>query len=73
MTHGVSNYLASALLVSVLAGSAHAQSARDVCDWHDLDAVNKHVSEAVAEIGRARAANHYDIAGHGLKAADLLK
>ena len=64
---------ASVLIVLLLAGSARAQSAQDVCDWRDLDKVHNHVKEAVAEIARARAANHYDMAGHGLKAEDLLK
>jgi len=65
--------VALALFVSLLAGSAHAQPARDVCDWRDLDKVHKHVAEAVNEMARARAANHYDMDGHGLKAEDLLK
>ncbi len=64
---------ALAAIVSLLAGSAHAQSNRDVCDWHDIDAVHKHVSEAINEIGRARARNHYDMDGHGAKAEELLK
>ena len=65
--------VASVLMVSLIAGSAYAQSARDVCDWRDLDKVHAHVAEAINEMGRARAANHYDMAGHGLKAEDLLK
>ena len=64
---------ALALIVSLLVSSAHAQSARDVCDWRDLDKVHAHVAEAVNEMARARAANHYDMNGHGLKAEDLLK
>ncbi len=43
-----------------------------VRDWHDLDAVHKHVKEAIAEMDRARAANHYDMAGHGAKAVEFL-
>jgi hypothetical protein len=62
-----------ALIVSLLVSSAHAQSGRDVCDWRDLDKVHAHVAEAVNEMARARAANHYDMNGHGLKAEDLLK
>jgi hypothetical protein len=65
--------VALALMVSLVPGLALAQSARDVCDWHDLDSVHKHVVEAVNEMARARAANHYDMGGHGLKAEDLLK
>jgi hypothetical protein len=43
-----------------------------VHDWHDLDAVHGHVMEAIHEMERARAANHYDMAGHGAKAEALL-
>jgi hypothetical protein len=43
-----------------------------VRDWHDLDAVHKHIQEAIHELDRARAANHYDMDGHGVKAERLL-
>ena len=43
-----------------------------VHDWHDLEAVHQHVVEAIHEMDRARAANHYDMAGHGAKAEELL-
>ena len=43
-----------------------------VHDWHDLDAVHHHVQEAVHEMERARAANHYDMDGHGVRAEELL-
>jgi hypothetical protein len=43
-----------------------------VHDWHDLDEIHKHVIEAIHEMDRARAANHYDMAGHGAKAEELL-
>jgi len=43
-----------------------------VRDWHDLDKVHQHVVEAIHEMERARAANHYDMAGHGAKAEELL-
>jgi hypothetical protein len=42
-------------------------------DWHDLDAVHNHVIEAIHEMERARAANHYDMDGHGAKAEALLR
>lgn len=48
-------------------------SAAPVRDWHDLDKVHGHVVEAIHEMERARAANHYDMAGHGAKAEDLLR
>lgn len=41
-------------------------------DWHDLDAVHHHVEEAIRELDHARAANHYDMAGHGAKAEEHL-
>ena len=43
-----------------------------VKDWHDLDKVHEHIVEAIHEMDRARAANHYDMAGHGAKAETLL-
>ena len=46
--------------------------AENVHDWHDLEAVHAHVVEAIHEMDRARAANHYDMAGHGAKAEELL-
>jgi len=54
--------------LTFFAGAAFAY----VKDWHDLDAVHKHVKEAITEMDRARAANHYDMAGHGAKAVELL-
>jgi hypothetical protein len=58
-----------AFCLSFVAGAALAY----VRDWHDLDAVHRHISEAVHEMERARAANHYDMAGHGKKAEELLR
>ena len=43
-----------------------------VHDWKDLDKVHNHVQEAIKEMDRARAANHYDMDGHGAKAEQLL-
>jgi len=51
--------------LSFAAGVAVADRVRD---WHDLEAVQKHVQEAIREMDRARAANHYDLGGHGAKA-----
>jgi hypothetical protein len=65
--------VALAFMVSLAPGLAHAQGAGDVCDWRDLNKVHTRVNEAVSEMARARAANHYDMDGHGLKAEDLLK
>jgi len=58
-----------AFCLSFVAGAAFAY----VRDWHDLDAVHKHIDESVHEMERARAANHYDMAGHGKKAEELLR
>ncbi|MBV8063068.1 MAG: hypothetical protein JOY51_05700 [Nevskia sp.] len=56
--------------LSFLAGAALADPVRD---WRDLDKVHKHVQESIHEMERARAANHYDMAGHGAKAEQLLR
>jgi hypothetical protein len=60
----------SALAMSFIAGAALSAQVRD---WHDLDAVHKHVSEAIHEMEHARAANHYDMEGHGARAEDHLR
>jgi hypothetical protein len=62
--------LAIATGLSLAAGFAMAEPVRD---WHDLDKVHNHVVESIHEMERARAANHYDMAGHGAKAEDLLR
>jgi len=59
--------VASLLLVSGLAYAA------EVRDWHDLDKVHRHIEESIKEMERARAANHYDMQGHGAKAEQLLR
>ena len=56
---------------SLVAGAA--VFADPVRDWHDLDRVHKHIVESIHEMERARAANHYDMAGHGAKAEQLLR
>lgn len=60
----------AALGLSFVVGAAFAEK---VHDWHDLDAVHKHVQEAIHEMEHARAANHYDMAGHGVKAEEHLR
>ncbi len=57
----------------ILAFTAGAVLSAQVHDWHDLDNVHKHVIEAIHEMERARAANHYDMQGHGAKAEDHLR
>ena len=56
-----------------LAGFLASSAAWAVRDWHDLDAVHNHVVEAIHEMERARAANHYDMGGHGAKAEQHLR
>jgi hypothetical protein len=60
-----------ALTGASIAAGAVALADR-VHDWHDLDEVHNHVVEAIHEMDRARAANHYDMAGHGAKAEQFL-
>jgi hypothetical protein len=55
--------------LSFVAGIAVGQ----VRDWHDLEAAHDHVKEAIHELENARAANHYDMAGHGAKAEEHLR
>jgi hypothetical protein len=57
------------LCLSFVAGIAVADKVRD---WADLEAAHGHVQEAIHEMDRARAANHYDMAGHGVKAEEHL-
>ena len=60
----------SALALSFVAGAALSAQVRD---WRDLDAVHKHVTEAIHEMEHARAANHYDMEGHGARAEEHLR
>ena len=62
--------LIAAVGLSFIAG---AVLAREVHDWHDLDNVHKHVAESIQEMEKARAANHYDMQGHGAKAEEHLR
>jgi hypothetical protein len=62
-------YVVLALALSFAAGAFLSAQARD---WHDLDNVHKHVIEAIREMERARAANHYDMQGHGARAEEFL-
>ena len=59
-----------ALCLTFVAGAAFADKVRD---WHDLEEVHKHVQESIHEMERARAANHYDMDGHGKRAEVLLR
>jgi hypothetical protein len=56
--------------VFLVTGLAFSEPVRD---WHDLEKVHNHVQEAIHEMERARAANSYDMSGHGEKAEQLLR
>ena len=61
------------VVVVVLSLAGGAVLAREVKDWKDIHRAHVQVKEAIKELERARAANHYDMAGHGAKAEDLLR
>jgi hypothetical protein len=61
----VAGLVTLAVSVALLAGP--------VRDWKDLHAVHEKVQSAIHDLERARAANHYDMAGHGAKAEELLR
>jgi hypothetical protein len=61
------------IVSACLSFAGGAALAERVHDWHDIDEVHNHVVEAIHEMERARAANHYDMAGHGAKAEEHLR
>lgn len=65
--------LAISVLSVGLAFAGGVAVADRVHDWHDLEAVHDHVKEAIHEMEVARAANHYDMKGHGAKAEEHLR
>ena len=65
--------IAAAVVTGCLSFVAGIAIADRVRDWHDLDAAHNHVQEAIHEMDKARAANHYDMAGHGVKAEEHLR
>jgi hypothetical protein len=64
-----------ALLIAVAGLSliSGAAGAARVKDWRDLKKAHDHLQQGINEMARARAANHYDMAGHGAKAEELAK
>jgi hypothetical protein len=62
--------LAAAFILTIAAGAVVSAEEHD---WQDLDNVHKHVVESLNEMERARAANHYDMMGHGAKAEEDLR
>ena len=69
MTKAIAVTILSVCL-SFVAGIALAERVLDV---HELKAAHHHIQEAMKELNNARAANHYDMAGHGAKAEEHLK
>jgi hypothetical protein len=65
--------IAVAVLSVCLSFAAGIAVAEKVRDWADLEAAHHHVQEAIHELDHARAANHYDMAGHGAKAEEHLR
>jgi hypothetical protein len=63
-------YATLALALAFIAGVGAYAAVRD---WHDLDAVHTQVAASIKAMERARAANHYDMLGHGAKAEQLLR
>jgi hypothetical protein len=61
------------LIAIALALATNLAPAAEVKDWRDLELAHKHIQESIREMERARAANHYDMAGHGAKAEQLLR
>jgi hypothetical protein len=61
--------LIAASALTLFTGLAWAE----VRDWRDLERVHKHIAESIHEMERARAANHYDMQGHGARAEQLLR
>jgi hypothetical protein len=65
--------IAVAVLSVCMSFAAGIAVAERIHDWHDLDSVHNHVKEAIHELDNARAANHYDMAGHGARAEEHLR
>ncbi len=61
------------LIAAALSLVTNFAYAAEVRDWKDLEKVHKHIQESIQEMERARAANHYDMQGHGAKAEQLLR
>lgn len=64
-------FLATAAVLSL--ALAVPLSAEPVHDWPDLKKAHEHIKESIHEMERVRAANHYDMAGHGVRAEELLR
>ena len=65
--------IVATILSVCLSFAAGVALAERVHDWADLESAHNHVLEAMKDLDRARAANHYDMAGHGAKAEEHLR
>ena len=61
-----------AVLALAAAFAAGSLVTAQVRDWHDLDKAHNKILDAIGEMERVRAANHYDMAGHGARAEQFL-
>ena len=63
------------MLIAVIGLSfvSGAAIAGKVKDWRDLHKAHMHLQQVIHELERARSANHYDMAGHGVKAEELAR
>ena len=65
-------HLRAALAIG-LAFTAGAALSAEVRDWRDLENVHRNIVDAIHTMEQARAANHYDMDGHGAKAEAKLR
>ena len=61
------------LIIGICCFFAGVALAVPVHDWRDLHAVHIKVQQCIKDMERARAANHYDMGGHGARAEELLR
>jgi hypothetical protein len=61
------------IAVAALSFAGGAAFAAKVHDWKDLDKVHTKIVGAIKDMDKARAANHFDMDGHGEKAVQHLK
>jgi hypothetical protein len=59
-----------ALALAFLAGAMVSAQVRDL---QDLESIHQHIIDSIHDMERARAENHYDMQGHGVKAEEHLK
>jgi F0F1-type ATP synthase membrane subunit b/b' len=60
-------------VVVVISFFAFIVLAAPVKDWHKIDQVHQHLTEAIHEMEAAAKANSYDMAGHAKKAEQMMR